>query len=131
MTRLSTALLCLVPLISGCGATISSEDALRKHGYSERYVTGYHDGCQSGKRAGGDSFSQRVRDNNSYAGGGDYSTGWDYGFVTCRDREAKELAIARAIGAGIAASSVSGTDGIDTSKLLDGVDTSAIQAAGW
>lgn len=117
--------------LAACSGTISSEDALRKHGYSDTYVSGYHDGCQSGKRAGGDSFSQRVRNDSSYAAGGDYRTGWEYGFVTCRDEEAKELAIARAVGAGIAASSVNGSDGIDAEKMLDGMDTSSIQAAGW
>ncbi|QJF50201.1 hypothetical protein [Roseobacter ponti] len=120
-----------VALVAGCSETISSEDALRKHGYSETYVTGYHDGCQSGNRAGGDTFSQRARDEAAYGGVSDYRTGWDYGFVTCRDAEARELAIARAVGAGIAASSTSGSDGIDAQKMLDGIDTSAIQAAGW
>ena len=131
---MKTTTLCLTGitlLLSACGETISSEDALRKHGYSEQYVAGYHDGCQSGKRAGGDTFSQRARNETAYAQQGDYSHGWDYGFVTCRDEEARELAIARAIGAGIAASSTSGTDGIDAQKTLDGIDTSAIQAAGW
>jgi hypothetical protein len=121
----------IAPLLVACGDIVSSEDALRKHGYSETYVSGYHDGCQSGKRAGGDTFSQRARDQSAYAAGADYRSGWDYGFITCRDEEARELAMARAIGAGIAASSYSGTDGIDAQKMLNGMDTSAIQAAGW
>lgn len=119
------------PLLLACGDIVSSEDALRKHGYSETYVSGYHDGCQSGKRAGGDGFSQRARDQSAYSAVADYRAGWDYGFITCRDEEARELAVARAIGAGIAASSYSSTDGIDPQKMLKGMDTSAIQAAGW
>ena len=127
-----TLLLALAaPSLLACTDTISSEDALRKHGYSEQYVAGYHDGCQSGKRAGGDAFSQRARNEAAYAKRGDYSHGWEYGFVTCRDQESRELAIARAVGAGIAGSSTGGTDGIDAQKMLDGMDTSAIQEAGW
>lgn len=118
-------------LLAGCSETISSEDALRRHGYSETYVTGYHDGCLSGERSGGDTFSQRARDETAYDGVYDYRTGWDYGFVTCRDAETRQLTITRAVGAGIAASSVSGSDGIDAQKMLDGMHTSAIQAAGW
>ena len=120
-----------IPLLSACGETIGSEDALLQHGYSEIYVSGYHDGCDSGKNAGGDTFAKRARDEAAYNSGSDYKTGWDYGFVTCRDEEARELAIARAIGAGVAASSSHGSDGIDAQKMLDGMDTSAIQAAGW
>ena len=84
-----------------------------------------------GKHAGGDSFTKRARDNGAYNQGSDYKTGWDYAFVTCRNQEERELEIARAVGAGIAAASSHGADGIDTRKMLDGVDTSAIQAAGW
>ena len=121
-----------VPFLSACSDSItSSEDALRSHGYSEAYVSGYHDGCQSGKNAGGDTFSKRVRNGALYGSNEDYTPGWDYGFVTCRDEEARELAIARAVGAGIAASSSHGADGIDAQKMLNGMDTSAIQAAGW
>ena len=127
-----TLLLALAaPALFACTDTISSEDALRKHGYSDVYVAGYHDGCQSGKNAGGDRFSQRVRNQTQYASGSDYKTGWDYGFTTCRDEEARELAIARAVGAGIAASSNHGADGIDVRAMTKDLDTSAIQAAGW
>lgn len=124
------AALAVLSLLAGCGDPISSEDALRAHGYSEIYVAGYHDGCSSGKSAGGDSFSQRLRDGPAYVAGGDYKTGWDYGFVTCRDKEIQALAIAGAIGAGIAGAA-SGADGIDAQSILNGMDTSAIQAAGW
>lgn len=121
----------IVLTVAACSDTISSENALLQHGYSEVYVVGYHDGCQSGKRAGGDSFSQRARDETRYASGSDYKTGWDYAFVSCRDEEARELAIARAVGAGIAASSYHGADGIDVRAMTKDIDTSAIQAAGW
>ena len=121
---------CLI--MAGCGETISSEDALRQHGYSETYVRGFHDGCASGKHAGGDFLSDRTRDDGAYGAAGDYKTGWDYAFVSCRDEEARELAIAGAIGAGIAAASSShGSDGFDVREMTKGMDTSAIQAAGW
>ena len=131
MKMFAVSLLIMVPLVTACSDTVSSEDALRSHGYSDEYVRGYHDGCASGRNAGGDSFSNRARDNAAYDSSPDYRPGWDYGFVTCRDKEARELAVARAVGAGIAASSVNGSDGIDAQKMLDGMDTSAIQAAGW
>ena len=131
MLRMTVLLIVTALTITACGDTISSEDALRKHGYSDAYVAGFHDGCQSGKRAGGDNFSQRARNEARYTSGSDYKTGWDYAFISCRDEEAREIAIARAIGAGIAASSYHGADGIDVRKLTKGMDTSAIQAAGW
>ena len=117
---------------SCCGETVtSSEDALRAHGYSETYVRGYHEGCESGKQAGGDFLSKRVRDVRAYGSNSDYTSGWDYGFVTCRDEEIREEAIAAAVGSAIAGASARGTDGIDAQEMLDGFDTSAIQAAGW
>jgi hypothetical protein len=130
--RYTFALCALAPFIAACTDSLSSEDALRSHGYSEVYIAGYHDGCQSGKRAGGDSFSQRARDEAAYASGSDYKTGWDYAFVTCRDQEVRDLAVASAIGAGLAGGvSSHGADGIDAREMLKGMDTSAIQAAGW
>lgn len=51
--------------------------------------------------------------------------------MTCRDEEKRELAIATAIGTGLAMSSAHGADGIDARKALGNVDTSAMQAAGW
>ena len=126
------AILCAAaPLLMNCTDTAGSEQALRDHGYSPAYVAGYHDGCASGKNAGGDYFTQSARDEAAYASGSDYRTGWDYGFVTCRDEEKRELAIATAIGTGIAMSSAHGADGIDARKALGNVDTSAMQAAGW
>lgn len=130
--RKALAILAFAPLIAACTDSLSSEDALRSHGYSDVYVAGYHDGCESGKQAGGDSFAQRLRDQAAYSSSSDYKTGWDYGFVTCRDQEARNLAIAGAIGAGLAAGASShGADGIDARKMVKGMDTSAIQAAGW
>ena len=131
--RIFCSMLVMAPLLLACSDTTSSEETLRSHGYSETYVSGYHDGCQSGKRAGGDSFSQRARDETRYGAAGDYKTGWDYGFVTCRDQEAHNEAIAAAIGGAIAGAygTDHGADGLDAEKMLDGIDTSAIQAAGW
>lgn len=54
-------------------------------------------------------------------------TCWDYGFVKCRDHEVRNLAVASAIGASLAAGTSSrGADGIDATKKLNGMDTSAI-----
>lgn len=131
MLRNLLVLCATAPFLMNCTGTAGSEQALRDHGYSDVYVAGYHDGCASGKNAGGDYFTQSARDEAAYASGRDYHTGWDYGFVTCRDAEKRELAIATAIGTGIAMSSAHGADGIDARKALDNVDISAIKAAGW
>lgn len=68
--------------LASCSDTKSSEDSLAAHGQSAFYIAGYHEGCPSGKNAGGDSFSQRALDNQANAVGNDYTTGWDYGFTT-------------------------------------------------
>ena len=127
----------LIPVLSlplvACSSTPSAEDVLRSHGYSETYVNGYHAGCESGKHAAGEVFAKRSQDNSAYALGGDYKVGWDYGFVTCKRREIEEIeaALAAGIAAGVAGSVAHGADGVDARKALEGMDTSAIQAAGW
>ncbi|SHG82567.1 hypothetical protein [Marivita hallyeonensis] len=126
------ALMSVCIVLTACSAPQSSEETLRQHGYSETYVAGYHDGCPSGKRAGGDVFSQRVQNTSAYAAGGDYRTGWDYGFIQCRNTEARNEAIASAIGAAIAsgAGSNHGADGIDARKIMSGIDTSGLENLG-
>ncbi|WP_299508440.1 hypothetical protein [uncultured Roseobacter sp.] len=115
--------------LAACSASQSSEETLRQHGYSETYVAGYHDGCPSGKRAGGDVFSQRVQNASAYATDGDYRTGWDFGFVQCREIEARNEAIAGAIGTAIAsgAGRSHGADGVDVRKIMSGIDTSGLE----
>ncbi|WP_282061653.1 hypothetical protein [Roseobacter litoralis] len=119
-------------VLAGCATQHSSEETLRQHGYSENYVAGYHDGCPSGKRAGGDSFQQAARDDVAYAAGGDYKTGWDYGFLTCRETEAQNERTASIIGAALAGSMSSshGADGIDARDALKGIDTSGLENLG-
>lgn len=122
--------------LCACSDVTSSETALRQHGYSEPYVAGFHDGCESGKAAGGDSIHQRVRDGARYdnSTNGDYHTGWDYGFLTCKQQTESDIATAAMVGAilaGAVNSSSHGADGIDVKDALKGVDTSAIQQAGW
>ena len=119
--------------LAGCTSQQSSEDTLLQHGYSANYVAGYHDGCPSGKRAGGDSFQQQARNETAYAAGGDYKTGWDYGFLSCRDTEIKNERMASAIGAGIAAgmSSEHGADGVDARDALKDIDTSGLEGVDW
>jgi hypothetical protein len=127
-------LFCSAPLLAACSSGPSTEEVLQLHGYSQVYVAGYHSGCESGKHAGGDLFAKRVRDTGAYGSGGDYKTGWDYGFLTCKQQEIQELEIATAIGVAAAigsSSSSHGADGVDARKALNGVDTSDIQAAGW
>lgn len=116
-------------LLAACSTPQSSEEALRQHGYSETYVAGYHDGCPSGKRAGGDRFSQRAQNASAYAAGGDYATGWDFGFIQCRDAEARNEALAGAIGAAIATGvgSSHGADGVDVREIMSGIDTSGLE----
>ena len=82
-----TFFLGLLSLVTACVSAPNSENVLRSHGYSETYVTGYHDGCESGQQAGGDLFAQRSRDNAAYEAGSDYTTGWDFGFVDCEETE--------------------------------------------
>ncbi|MDO6485131.1 hypothetical protein [Shimia thalassica] len=126
--------LCTTPFLAACASAPSTEDALRSHGYSQEYVAGYHSGCESGKHAGGDVFAKRTRDEGIYGAAGDYKTGWDYGFLTCKQQEVENLEVAIAIGTAVAVGSSNsshGADGIDTRNILNGVDTSAIQAAGW
>lgn len=117
----------------GCTTQQSSEDALLQHGYSANYVAGYHDGCPSGKRAGGDGFQQEARDQTAYGAGGDYKTGWDYGYLTCRDQEIKNERTASAIGAAIAGGLASkhGADGVDARDALKGIDTSGLEGVDW
>ena len=121
---------CLI--LAACSSPQSSEETLRQHGYSEAYVAGYHDGCPSGKREGGDRFSQRVQNASAYAAGGDYRTGWNYGFVQCRDTEARNEALAGAIGSAIAAGAGSnhGADGVDARQIMSGIDTSGLESFG-
>lgn len=121
------------PLVAACSSAPSTEDTLRSHGYSQNYVAGYHSGCESGKHAGGDLFSSRVQDSGAYSAGGDYKNGWDYGFLTCNQKQVQDLAVATAVSVGIAMGQANshGSDGIDAQKALNGMDTSAIQAAGW
>ena len=117
----------------GCATQQSSEDALLQHGYSANYVAGYHDGCPSGKRAGGDSFQQAARDEAAYAAGGDYTTGWDYGYLSCRETEIQNEQTARVIGAAIAGGLASdhGADGIDARDALKDIDTSGLKGVDW
>ena len=119
--------------VAGCSSQQSSEDTLLQHGYSANYVAGYHDGCPSGKRAGGDSFQQPARNDTAYAAGGDYKTGWDYGFLTCRDTEIQNERTASAIGAAIAGGMASshGADGVDARDALKGIDTSGLEGVDW
>ena len=120
-------------VLVGCTSQQSSEDALLQHGYSANYVAGYHDGCPSGKRAGGDSFQQGARNDEAYAAGGDYKTGWDYGYLTCRETEIQNERTASAIGAAIASGvgSQHGADGIDARDALKGIDTSGLEGVDW
>lgn len=129
----SFVLLLLFPAVVACSSAPTTEDVLRSHGYSETYVAGYDAGCVSGKHAGGDIFAKRSQNGSAYTANGDYKTGWDYGFITCKQKEIQDLAVATAIGVGIAigSSSSHGADGIDARKALEGVDTSGIKAAGW
>ncbi|MEH6836848.1 MULTISPECIES: hypothetical protein [Falsihalocynthiibacter] len=122
-----------LPVVAECSSVTSTEDALSSHGYSETYVAGYDAGCASGKHAGGDMFGKRSQDGAAYAANADYKTGWDYGFITCKQKEVRDLEIATAIGIGLAAGSSNrhGAYGIDARAALAGLDTSAIQAAGW
>jgi hypothetical protein len=118
---------------TGCSTQQSSEDTLLQHGYSANYVAGYHDGCPSGKRAGGDSFQQEARNETAYASGGDYKTGWDYGYISCRDTEIQNERAASAIGAAIASGTGSkhGADGVDARDALKGIDTSGLEGVDW
>ena len=117
----------------GCTTQQSSEDALLQHGYSASYVAGYHDGCPSGKRASGDSFQQEAINQTAYAAGGDYKTGWDYGYLTCRDQEIQNERTASVIGAAIAGGMASkhGADGVDARDALKGIDTSGLEDVDW
>ena len=126
-------LLISLPVLSACSTVPSTEDVLRSHGYSKTYVAGYHDGCPSGKHSAGEIFTKRAQDAAAYAQDGDYKIGWDYGFMTCRQQEIEEIeaALAAGVAAGVAGSVVSGVDGVHAGKVLDGIDTSAIRAAGW
>lgn len=123
--------------LGGCGGgQAGSEASLRAHGYSSEYVDGYHDGCPAGEAAAGELFRDSVRDEARYSAGGDYRTGWDYGFLHCKQEKERELAIAEAIGAALAGSLYDGhtnhgSDGVDAKSALRGVDKSAIRAAGW
>ena len=119
--------------LAGCATQQSSEDTLLQHGYSANYVAGYHDGCPSGKRAGGDGFKQAARDDTAYAVGGDYKTGWDYGYLTCRETEIQSERTASTVGAALAAGVASshGADGVDARDALKGIDTSGLEGVDW
>lgn len=125
--------LSLASLAACGGPTTSPDDVLRNHGYSENYISGHNAGCESGKHAGGEVFAKRSRNEGAYASGGDYATGWDYGFVTCKQQQIEKLEVAVAVGIGsaIANSSAHGADGVDAKKALEGIDTSGLKAAGW
>jgi hypothetical protein len=118
---------------AGCTTQQSSEDTLLQHGYSANYVAGYHDGCPTGKRAGGDSFQQAARNDTAYAAGGDYTTGWDYGYLSCRETEIANERAARAIGTAIAGGVASkhGADGVDARAALKVIDTSGLEGVDW
>lgn len=122
-----------LPALAACASAPSTEEVLLSHGYSENYVAGYHDGCPSGKYSAGEVFAKRAQDAAAYAQGDDYKTGWDYGFMTCRQQQIEDIEAALIAGAvaGVAGSAASGVDGVHAGEILDGIDTSAIQAAGW
>ena len=96
-------------------------------------MAGYHDGSPSGKHSAGEVYAKRAQDAAAYAHGHDYKTGWDYGFMTCRQQQIEDIEAALIAGAvaGVAGSAASGVDGVHAGEILDGIDTSAIQAAGW
>lgn len=127
------SLVITLPFLAACSTAPSTEDVLRSHGYSKSYVSGYHDGCPSGQHSAGEVFTKRAQDAAAYAQGGDYKTGWDYGFMTCRQQQIKDIETALVVGvaAGVAGSAIGGVDGVHAGDALAGVNTSAIQAAGW
>lgn len=121
---------CIVIGVAGCATEQSSEETLRQYGYSPNYVAGYPAGRPSGKRAGGDPIAQRQQDAAAYAASADYKTGWDYGFVQCRETEMRNETTAGLIGSAIAAGMASnnGADGVDVREIMSGIDTSGLDA---
>jgi hypothetical protein len=77
------ALALVSPALAACSSTVSSSRELRSQGYSETYSSGYEQGCNAGRQA------RRTDAPTGANGGADYTTGYNKGFVDCRDRQAR------------------------------------------
>ena len=76
-------------LLTGCGPTEGQR--LLQEGASPAYAQGYDDGCSSGKKAGGNMFSQFHKNVHQYQGNGDYSQGWNDGHEECRSEQISSM----------------------------------------
>ena len=51
------------------------------------YADGYRDGCETGRKAGGDPFSVFIKNTQRYEVEAPYQRGWDDGFNACEAQE--------------------------------------------
>jgi hypothetical protein len=81
--RLFSVLACLAISIflSSC---VSEGQRMINEGASPAYGQGYDDGCNSGKKAAGDMFSQFHKNVRQYQHSQDYRQGWDDGHNECK-----------------------------------------------
>ena len=82
-----TSAAALIWSFTGCASTAENMQA---QGYGPEYSQGYGDGCDSGKKAGGDMFEQFKKDVTHYDNSHKYREGWDDGYRQCKS-EYQEL----------------------------------------
>lgn len=118
------AALCAVIGLSGCG---SEKQTMLEKGYPPAYAEGYQDGCDSGKKAGGDMFSQFAKDVNRYDNDKTYHEGWEDGFKQCKS---EQLALQKSIDQSIEQQKLYERQRHDKkmeeNHMLDGIDTSGL-----
>ena len=87
-------------LFVGCASTAENMQA---QGYGPDYSQGYGDGCESGKKAAGDAFSQFKKRVDRFDRDYKYREGWNDGFRTCKsefdqvERDVREASREQAI----------------------------------
>ena len=111
--------------LTGC---TSEKQAMLEKGYPPAYADGYDDGCNSGKKAGGDMFSQFAKNINRYDNDKTYQEGWDDGFKQCKS---EQLALQKSIDQSIEQQKLYEQQRhdkeIEEKHMLDGVDTSGLE----
>ncbi len=87
--------LLMISLVTGCA---TPQQDLIKQGYPPEYAEGYGDGCESGRKAGGNMFDKFKKDVNRFESDVKYADGWKDGFEECKgEQEALDRQIERSI----------------------------------
>ena len=112
-------------LLTGCQ---SDREAMIQKGYPPAYADGFDDGCGSGKKAGGDMFSQFAKDVDRYHHDKTYREGWDDGYKECRSEQAAlQKQIDQSIEQQKLMEQKKHDKKMEEKHMLDGIDTSGLE----